>query len=77
MELGRADAYVTQGDMLNPGDSPFQGVANVFVSATRPRLFRVIQLARDTGAGTSMATVTLSAHATDCVFAAQATVTPG
>jgi hypothetical protein len=76
---GGPNAYVTQGDIMNPGDaaSLFQGVANVFTSTTRPRLFRVIQLARDTGAGTSMATVTLSAHATDCAFAAQATVSPG
>jgi hypothetical protein len=75
---GGPNAYVTQADILNPGDSAslFQGVANVFVSLTRPRLFRVVQLARDTGSSTSIATVTLTAHATDCVFAAHAVVQP-
>src|SRR6266571_904932 len=69
-------AYVIWGDMFNPGDT-FNGVANIVFSFSRPRHFATIQLARDTGANTSIATVTVTTNAADCVFAAQAVVQPG
>jgi hypothetical protein len=47
------------------------------VGLARPHHFATIQLARDTGASTSMATVTLTTNGANCVFAAQAVVQPG
>jgi hypothetical protein len=69
-------AYVTEYDVYNPGDTS-QGVANIVTSNGRPRHFSMWQLARDVGTNTSMATVTVTTNAADCVFAAQAIVRPG
>jgi hypothetical protein len=69
-------AFVFWWDVLNPTDS-FEGVANIVTSNPRPHHFATVQLARDTGASTSVATVTVTTHGADCVFAAQAVVQPG
>jgi hypothetical protein len=68
-------AYVTWYDVFS-GDNT-QAVANLVTSVARPRHFATVQLARDTGAGTSIATVTVTTNGADCVFAAQAVVQPG
>jgi hypothetical protein len=68
-------AYVTWYDVFS-GDNT-QAVANLVTSVSRARHFATVQLARDTGAGTSIATVTVTTNAADCVFAAQAVVQPG
>jgi hypothetical protein len=69
-------AYVTWYDVFNPGDST-QGIFNIVTSNARPRHFATVQLARDVGASTNLATVTVTTNAADCVFAAQAVVQPG
>jgi hypothetical protein len=69
-------AFVFWWDEFNTSDS-FEGVANIVTSNPRPHHFVTVQLARDVGANTSMATVTLTTRAADCVFAAQAIVQPG
>jgi hypothetical protein len=69
-------AFVFWWDVLNSTDS-FEGVANLVTSNPRPHHFITVQLARDVGGNTSIATVTLTTHAADCVFAAQAVVQPG
>jgi hypothetical protein len=69
-------AYVTWWDDFNPTDS-FLGVANLVTSNPRPHHFATVQLARNTGGNTSIATVTVTTNAPDCVFAAQAVVQPG
>ena len=73
---GTGAAYVTYGDLFNTGDT-LQGAVGNFLSGTRTRHHAVIQLARNSGSSTSVASVTLTANATDCVFAAQAVVQPG
>jgi len=73
---GGPNAYVTWYDVFNPGDS-FQGVANIVSSLGRSHHFATVQLARNTGGSTSMATVTVTTNGADCVFAAQAVVQPG
>jgi len=73
---GGPQAFVFWWDVLNTSDS-FEGVANLVTSNPRPHHFVTVQLARDTGASTSIATVTVTTHAADCVFAAQAVVQPG
>jgi hypothetical protein len=73
---GGPTAYVTWYDGFNAGDT-FQGVANIVFSFARPHHFATVQLARDTGANTSIATVTVTTNGADCVFAAQAVVQPG
>ena len=73
---GGPAAFVFWWDVLNTGDS-FEGVANIVTSNARPHHFATVQLARDVGGNTSIATVTVTTHATDCVFAAQAVVQPG
>lgn len=75
-ETGGPQAYVTWYDVFNPGDD-FQGVTHIVSSFARPHHFATVQLARDTGSSTSMATVTITTNGTDCVFAAQAVVQPG
>ncbi len=74
---GGPNAYVSWWDLANPGDGFFQGVYNVVVGTTRPHHFVMFQLARSVGANTSIATVTVTTNAADCVFAAQAVVQPG
>jgi hypothetical protein len=69
-------AFVFWWDVLNSTDS-FEGVANLVTSNPRPHHFASVQLARDTGANTSIATVTITTNAANCVFAAQAVVQPG
>jgi hypothetical protein len=49
-------------------------VFSSIVSAIRPHQYIMVQLARDTGAATSIAQVTLTTDAAPCVFAAQAVV---
>jgi hypothetical protein len=73
---GGPNAYVTWYDVFNPADD-FQGIATVVSSFARPHHFVTVQLARNTGAGTSIATVTVTTNGPDCVFAAQAVVQPG
>jgi hypothetical protein len=73
---GGPAAFVFWWDLLNSTDS-FEGVANLVTSNPRPHHFVTVQLARDKGSNTSMATVTLTTHAAGCVFAAQAVVQPG
>jgi len=73
---GGPAAFVFWWDVLNSTDS-FEGVANLVTSNPRPHHFITVQLARDVGANTSIATVTLTTRAADCVFAAQAVVQPG
>lgn len=73
---GGPNAYVTWYDVFNAGDN-FQGVANIVSANARPRHFVTVQLARDTGGSTSIATVTVTTNGADCVFAAQAVVQPG
>lgn len=63
--------------MANPGDGLFAQVSSNVTSATRPHQFVQVQLARNTGTSTQSASFTLSANAADCVFAAQAVVSPG
>jgi len=72
---GGPQAYVIWADVFNPGDS-FVGVANIVFSFARPHHFATVQLARDVGANTSLATVTITTNGADCVFAAQAIVQP-
>jgi hypothetical protein len=67
-------AYVTLDDLLNPALN-FQGVASGLKEQTPvSRSFTTMQLARNTGSAMSIATITLTANAHDCVFAAQAVV---
>jgi hypothetical protein len=73
---GGPNAYVTWYDVFNAGDST-QGIFNVVTSNPRPRHFATVQLARDVGGNTSIATVTVTTNGADCVFAAQAVVQPG
>jgi hypothetical protein len=73
---GEPAAFVFWWDVLNPSDS-FEGVANLITSNPRPHHFATVQLARDVGTSTSIATVTITTRAADCVFAAQAVVQPG
>jgi hypothetical protein len=47
------------------------------MGTTRHNHFVEFQLARDTGASASVATITVTTNAADCVFAAQAVVQPG
>jgi hypothetical protein len=54
-----------------------QGIYGNVLSATRARHWAILQLARNTEGGTSIATVTISTDAATCVFAAQAVVQPG
>jgi hypothetical protein len=68
-------AYVTWRDDFN--NDNLVTVNNQVVSLSKPRHFVTVQLARDTGASTSIATVTVTTNASDCVFAAQAVVQPG
>jgi hypothetical protein len=68
-------AYVTWHDDFTGDDA--QGIAVGQSSSAAPRHFATIQLARDTGGNTSIATVTVTANGADCVFAAQAVVQPG
>ncbi len=68
-------AYVTWRDDFNTDN--IVTISNQVVSLSRPRHFVTVQLARDTGASTSIATVTVTTNAADCVFAAQAVVQPG
>ena len=53
------------------------GTFNYILTYEKPRHFVTIQLARGTGASTSIATITVTANAADCSFAAQAVVQPG
>jgi hypothetical protein len=69
-------AWVHWWDEYNTTDS-FEGVANIITANARTHHFVTVQLARDVGGNTSIATVTLTTHAADCIFAAQAVVQPG
>jgi hypothetical protein len=69
-------AFVFWWDVLNSADS-FEGVANLVTSNPRPHHFATVQLARNTGGNTSLATVTVTTNGANCVFAAQAVVQPG
>jgi hypothetical protein len=72
---GVVPEYLTWYDVFNPGDS-FQGVSTSQMSSLSTHHFATFQLARDTGASTKIATVTVTTNAADCVFAAQAVVQP-
>jgi hypothetical protein len=71
------NAYVTWFDLRNPDDTFYPGDYSFIGGYSHPRIYALIQLARGTGASTSIATITVSANAVDCVFAAQAVVQPG
>jgi hypothetical protein len=74
---GTGNAYVTATDLANPTDGTFQGPFPDYTSFARPRKYDLVQLARNTGSTTSIAQVTLTTNAEDCVFAASAVVQPG
>ena len=67
------DADIAVADLFNPADQAHL-TAMTFTSASAADHFAVLQLSRDTGASTRAATVTISARASDCEFAAQAVV---
>lgn len=70
-------AYVTWYDLPNPGEGLVQAVATQVSTGSEHHHFVQAQLARDTGAATSIVSLTVTASAVDCTFAAQAVVQPG
>ncbi|HXJ64700.1 MAG TPA: hypothetical protein VNN79_13175 [Actinomycetota bacterium] len=70
-------AYVTWFDIPNPGEGLVQAVATQVSTGSEHHHFVTAQLARDTGAATSIVSLTVTASAVDCTFAAQAVVQPG
>jgi hypothetical protein len=76
-DSGGQPAYVTWADAFVP-TVKFSGIFYAaFSGGVVSGNFATVQLARDTGSSTSIATVTVTANAADCVFAAQAVVQPG
>jgi hypothetical protein len=72
-----AVAFVTWLDLANPGDALVDDVKDTVVTGSEPYHFVMAQLARNTGAATSIVTLTVTTEAADCTFAAQAVVQPG
>lgn len=72
-----AVAYVTWWNLPNPGEGLVQAVTTQVSTGSEHHHFVMAQLARDTGAATSIVTLTVTASAVDCTFAAQAIVQPG
>ena len=72
-----AVAYVTWWDLPNPDEGLVQAVTTQVSTGSEHHHFVMAQLARDTGAATSIVTLTVTASAVDCTFAAQAVVQPG
>jgi hypothetical protein len=70
-------AYVTWWDLPNPAEGLVQAVTTQVSTGSEHHDFVMAQLARDTGGATSIATLTVTASAVDCTFAAQAVVQPG
>jgi hypothetical protein len=60
-------------DLFNPADHAHV-TALTFTSASAPDHLAVLQLSRDVGDQMFVATVTISARASDCEFAAHAVV---
>jgi hypothetical protein len=67
------DADLAVVDLFNPADKAHLTTLS-FTSASAPDHFALLQLSRDTGASTRAATVSISARASDCEFAAHAVV---
>lgn len=72
-----AAAYITWYDLPNPGEGLVQAVATEVATGSEHHHFVMAQLARNTGAATSVVSLTVTASAVDCTFAAQAVVQPG
>jgi hypothetical protein len=70
-------AYVTWFDIPNPAEGLVQAVATQVSTGSEHHHYVTAQLARLTGAATSIASLTVTASAVDCTFAAQAVVQPG
>ena len=67
---------MTWNDLYHP-DEPVHLFTNNLTGQTYPHAHTKIELARDTGVGTEIAEVTITAHGPDCAFAGQAVVQPG
>jgi hypothetical protein len=70
-------AYVTWFDIPNPAEGLVQAVATQVSTGSEHHHYVTAQLARNTGVATSIASLTVTASAVDCTFAAQAVVQPG
>jgi hypothetical protein len=70
-------AYVTWWNLPNPGEGIVQTVTTQVSTGSEQHHFVMAQLARNTGSATSIVSLTVTASALDCTFAAQAVVQPG
>src|SRR5262249_54957863 len=72
-----AVAYVTWWDLPHPEEGLIPTRTAQAPTGSEHNHFVLAQLARNTGSATSIVSLTVTASAVDCTFAAQAVVQPG